>query len=172
MKQRNLSYEILLVLQKGEKHQRELARLLNETQPRVGRILNKLIEDNLLDIKKVGKNNIYFLKNTIETKETIKILEHYKVLKLVSQWPNLRKLIQFIQNSKKIKKAIIFGSYAKFRATKNSDIDLYLDSTDSQLKNEIELLSEKVSLQTGKISKENPLFTEILNNHIILKGSI
>ena len=66
--------------------------------------------------------------------------------------------------------AIIFGSYAKGLAHKDSDIDVYIETTNLQLKKDIEQLNTKLSVKIGKYNSTNILIQEIEKNHVIIKG--
>ena len=134
------------------------------------RKFKELYEENVFDYKEEGKNKIYFMKKTSEARAYIFMAENYKVLKSLRKYPNLRKVIEKIQNDSRIKLAIIFGSYAKASANKNSDIDIYIETEEKNIKKDIELLSSKVSVKIGKYNKDNLLIKEIEDNHIIIKG--
>ncbi|MBI4447428.1 nucleotidyltransferase domain-containing protein, partial [Candidatus Woesearchaeota archaeon] len=69
-----------------------------------------------------------------------------------------------------IRLAILFGSYAKGTANKESDIDIYIDTKDANLKEEVELISSKISVKIGKYNKESLLIKEIEKAHVIIKG--
>ena len=79
------------------------------------------------------------------------------------KWPN-------IQKNKKIGLAILFGSYAKGRATNDSDIDIYIATEDRELKKKIELVDSKLNVKIGKYNQKSPLIKEIEKDHVILKG--
>ncbi len=66
--------------------------------------------------------------------------------------------------------AIIFGSYAKELAHKDSDIDIYLETENRKIKKDIENLNSKLSVKIGKYDKNNLLIKEIKKDHIIIKG--
>ncbi len=66
--------------------------------------------------------------------------------------------------------AILFGSYAKLIAKKQSDIDLYIDTDDKKIKKDVELINTKLSVKIGRYDKDNLLIKEIEKNHVIIKG--
>ncbi len=98
------------------------------------------------------------------------MVESYKLKKAVEKYPSLRNLIERIQENKKIKLAIIFGSYAKFSANKESDIDLYIETLNQKLKQEIEKIDSRINAKIGKYDKKSLLIKEIEKNYIIIKG--
>jgi predicted nucleotidyltransferase len=97
------------------------------------------------------------------------MVEKYKLLKTLEKYPYLRSIIEKIQKDKKIKLAILFGSYAKGLAKQDSDIDIYIDTT-NKTKKELEALDTKLSIKIGKFNSSSLLAKEIIKNHIILKG--
>jgi predicted nucleotidyltransferase len=119
------------------------------------RIVNKLKEENILDYKIEGKNKIFFLKDNFES-----ITKYYKFLKLL-QIVKLRMIIKKITKNELI---VLFESYAKNIQTKNSDIDIYIETQDEKKS------SEKLSIKIGKLNKENFLSKEIIKDHVIIKN--
>lgn len=71
---------------------------------------------------------------------------------------------------KKIDLAILFGSYVKGIAHKDSDIDIYIDTRNNKLKEEVELIDSKISVKIGSYNQESILIKEIEKNHMIIKG--
>ena len=110
------------------------------------------------------------MKKTTEAKSYVFIAENYKLIKLLEKYPNLRNAIEKIQRNKKISLAVIFGSYAKYLAKKDSDIDIYIETADKKLKRDIELINSKINVKIGKYDKNNLLIKEIEKNHVIIKG--
>ncbi len=166
----NLEFEIILVLLKGKFHLREISRILKESHATILRKINLLTEMNILDYKKEGKNNVYFIKKNIVARHFIYQAEHYKLLKIIKKYPKLAIILGDI--SEKIREDIIilFGSYAKFSAKEDSDIDIYVESNKNELKNKLKQISSKISLKMGKFDSNSLLIKEIIKNHVILKG--
>src|SRR3989338_1455082 len=71
---------------------------------------------------------------------------------------------------KRIKLAVLFGSYAKGIAKLESDIDIYIDTANKTIKGELSLINSKLSIKIGDYNKSNLLIREIEKNHVILKG--
>ncbi|MBU0959512.1 MAG: nucleotidyltransferase domain-containing protein, partial [Nanoarchaeota archaeon] len=82
----------------------------------------------------------------------------------------LRKIVEKIQKDKKIKLAILFGSYVKGLEKKDSDIDIYIETNNKKVKQDLELIDSKINVKIGKYDKENLLIKEIEKDHVIIKG--
>jgi predicted nucleotidyltransferase len=165
-----ISYDILEQLLKKDNHIRGIAKSMNTNQMTVSRRIKELENQNIVDFRQEGKNKVYFLKDTIEKNEILKMLEHHKLIEIITKKPIIRKVVGNIRDNKKIKLAILFGSYAKGNETKESDIDLYIETQDRNLKKEITLINSKLSVKIGKFDKTNLLVKEIIKNHIIITG--
>ena len=165
-----LTYEVVSILLKEEKHTRGIAEKLNINHMAIVRQMRELIKQNVVDFRKEGKNKVYFLKSSMEAKNYIFMSEYYKLNKTLKKYPELRSLIDSIQKNRTIKLAILFGSYAKGTATKNSDIDLFVETRNKKLKEKLELLNSRLRVQIGKYNRSNPVIREIERDHIIVKG--
>jgi predicted nucleotidyltransferase len=169
MLQKRNDFEIIEELRKSQRHIRELAEILNLIPSTVMRTIKKLEEENIVDFKEEGKNKKYFLKETLEAKTYLFMTEHYKILKILQQ-PNLRRIIKKIQEKTNDELIILFGSYAKGNAKKESDIDLFIETSNKEIKEKIKQINEKISLKIGKLEKNSPLTKEIEKNHIIINN--
>ena len=86
-------------------------------------------------------------------------------------------MIKEILNSFSIKKAILFGSYAKNTPTSTSDIDIVIDS-DGKLLNIyfyglleelVEKLQKNIDLfEISEIQKDSPIYNEIKKEGIVI----
>jgi predicted nucleotidyltransferase len=170
MSQKSYNLEIVGNLLKNNNHIRGLAKDLETNQTTISRKIRELGKENVVDFRKEGKNKVYFLKKTLEAKEYAYLTEHYKLLQLLKKYPLLKSIIQNIKSNNNIKLAILFGSYAKERAHRQSDIDLFVETEDRKLKKEIELINTKLSVKTGKYDPKNILIKEIEKDHVIIKG--
>jgi predicted nucleotidyltransferase len=170
MEQNNYKLRIVNELVKEKQHVRALAKKLKTNHTTILRKLRELSNENVLDFKEQGKNKIYFLKNTSEVKSYIFMAENYKLNQLLKKYPNLRKIVESIQRNKKIKLAIIFGSYAKGLAKKISDIDIYIETINKEIKKELEIVNSRANIKMGKYDSANLLIKEIEKNHVIIKG--
>ena len=68
------------------------------------------------------------------------------------------------------KMIVLFGSYAKLNPKDDSDIDIYIDTTDKTIKMAVNNINEKISAKIGGFNKEDLLIQEIIKNHIIIRG--
>lgn len=160
---------IIEILQKESDHIRNIAKKLNLVPSTVMRTLNLLQKENVVDFKKEGKNNKYFLKETLEAEIYLQLSENYKLLK-ISEQPNLRRIIKELKTSSSEELIILFGSYAKNTATNTSDIDIYIETNDSSLKQKLSKISDKLNIKIGNFDKDSALGKEIIKNHIIIQN--
>lgn len=170
MKQKSYKLEIVGILLNNEDHVREIAKKLDTNPMNITRKIKELEKENVVDYKEEGKNKRYFLKKTIEAKNYVFSAENYKLNKLLKKYPILRNTIEKIQKNKKVDLAILFGSYAKNDAKEDSDIDIYIETTNNKIKEEVSLINSKLSIKIGKYDKTNLLIKEIEKNHVIIKG--
>lgn len=166
----NFTNEIILTILNGELHVRGLASKLNTNHVTIINKLRDLVAENVLDFRLKGKNKVYFLKKTIEAKNYVLVAELYKLNKTLRLYPVLRHIGEKIQQNKKMKLAILFGSYAKGVADEKSDIDIFVETKDRDLKRQLEQLNSKLSVKIGSYDKSNPVIKEIEKNHVIIKG--
>lgn len=92
----------------------------------------------------------------------------------------LKELFKPIFKNYNVKKAILFGSYAKNKQTKNSDIDIMIDS-DGKLLNInfyglledlVEASGKKIDLfEITEINKNSTLYNSIMKEGIIIYNS-
>ncbi|MEN6378624.1 MAG: nucleotidyltransferase domain-containing protein [Methanofastidiosum sp.] len=163
-------YEIILVLLKGENHIREIARKLKTNQTSVKRRLDELYKQNIVDYRIEGKNYVYFIKKSLEARSFVIMSESYSLILFLNKYPKIKGIIKKLIEKENIDMAIIFGSYAKGIPTESSDIDVYIESEDLNLKKEIELIDSRLSVKIGRYDRENLLIKEIESAHIVIKG--
>lgn len=170
MEQKDYKLEIVNMLLQGRNHARGIAPKIGTNHMLVARKIKELARDNAVDFVQEGKNRAYFLKKTAEARACTFMAENYKLILVLSRYPGLRGIIEKIQKDKRVRMAILFGSYAKTMATKDSDIDIYIRTKDRNLKKELQLLDTKLSVKIGEYDKKNLLIQEIEKNHVIIKG--
>ncbi|MCX6710264.1 MAG: nucleotidyltransferase domain-containing protein [Candidatus Woesearchaeota archaeon] len=134
------------------------------------RTMKHLEEENVVDFKLEGKNKKYSLKETPEAKSYLIMAEHYKFIKLM-QNAKMRKIAKELIEQTAGELIVIFGSYAKGTETSESDIDVYLETQNRELKEKLSEISEKLSIKIGKLDKENLLVKEIIKNHVIIQNA-
>mgnify|MGYP001583362828 CR=1 FL=1 len=160
---------IVLELLKAPGHIRALAKKLGTNQMTISRKVKELEKSNVVDYRQEGRNNVYFIKKTVEAQEYVLIAEHFKLVRTLQQSPVLRNVIQQIKPNSKIRLALLFGSYASGLAHKDSDIDIYVETTDKNLKKEITQINLKASVKIGRYDPNSILIKEIENNHVVIK---
>jgi len=166
----NLEFEVVLQLIRLDSYGRDLARELDVPLTNIQRSLQSLQENNIIDFKKIGNNKIYSLKNNLIARQIIFNAENYKLLNLISKYPYLEHLLEDILKQSSSNLVILFGSYAKFRANKNSDIDLYIETKDKNIKKKLEDLHSRLNVKIGLFDNRSLLIQEIIKDHVILKG--
>lgn len=171
MEQKSYKLEIVEGLLKQRNHVRGLAKVLKINHMMVSRKMRELLKENVVDYVQEGKNKVYHLKKTEEARVYALMAEDYKLLKLLKGYPHLRKIIQGIQANKKVGLAVLFGSYAKGLAKKDSDIDIYVETAERGIKQSIGLLDSKLSVKIGKYDKTSLLIKELEKDHVIIKGA-
>ena len=136
--------------------------------------LTKLEKAKILKSKIEGKNK-YFLLNleNIKTKSYLQQAEIYQTDIFIEKYPAFK---MFLKSLKITAPIIVFGSFAKFTADKNSDLDILVIS-DKELKLPFHLLpfkphqiimTEKTFLKA--LNQQENLIKEIEDNHIILNN--
>ena len=169
MEQKLYNYEILLNLLKGANHLRQIAKELKTNHMTIKRALDALVNQNALDVKKQGKNNVFSIKKTLEAEKLVLMAEIYNFNKFIKKHPELRRELEEL---KKIKADIIviFGSCSKGTETPKSDIDIYIETKSRNIKEEAEKINAKFSVKIGEYDKSNLLIKEIEKEHVIVKG--
>ena len=166
----NLELEIILVLIKNKIHLREIARILKEPHPTVLRKINNLVKENVLDYNEEGRNKVFFIKNNLKAKNYVYSAEIYKLSKLLRMHAELGIIFENIKKNFPKGMIILFGSYAKGISKKESDIDIYIETTDNKVKHKIQDLNSRLSLKIGKFDINSLLVKEIIKNHVIIRG--
>lgn len=166
----DIKLELIGELQKQNKYVRELNIILNIPKSTISDKLKELYKQNIIDFKIDGRNKQYFIKNTIEGRTYLKFYEIYKFSKLIEKYSNLKLILDELTNKSNNELIILFGSYSKFKAGEKSDIDIYIETTNKKLKEEINLINSKINVKIGKFDKESNLGKEILLNHIIIQN--
>ena len=169
-KKDSMELEIIQSLLKQECHVRGLAKTLNESHSTILRKLNKSVEQNVIDYKKEGKNKVFFLKKNMFSRNYILQAEIYKFNTLLNKYPELVIILEQILKKVSCKLIIIFGSYAKFRAKKESDIDIYIETRNRNIKMTVENVHSKINVKIGSFDIKSNLIKEIIKDHVIVRG--
>lgn len=149
---------------------------------KLSRLPLKTCQNTLLNLEKSkilksqieGKNKYFALNlENIKTKSYLQQSEIYQTDLFIEKYSQIK---MFLKSLKTTAPIIVFGSFAKFTADKNSDLDLLVIS-DKELKLPFHLLpfkphqinmAEKTFLKA--IDKQEDLIKEIEENHIILNN--
>ncbi|MBI2543218.1 MAG: nucleotidyltransferase domain-containing protein [Candidatus Aenigmarchaeota archaeon] len=166
----NMDSMIILLLLKGENHLRGIAKQLSESHSTILRRLDKLVKENVLDYKKEGRNKVFFIRKNLQAKSYVFNAERYKMIKMLKKYPELNIIISELLKKNKESIIVIFGSYAKFLAKQDSDIDVYVETGDRKVKEELESVHTKIKVKIGDFDLDSQLIKEIIKNHIILRG--
>ncbi|MBU2616461.1 MAG: nucleotidyltransferase domain-containing protein [Nanoarchaeota archaeon] len=169
MEQKDYKMEIVKSLIHGKNHIRGIARALETNHMMIVRKMKELLGSNVVDFVSEGKNKRYFLKKSPEARAFFIMAENYLVVQSLKKYPCLRDIVQKIQGDKDVKLSLLFGSYAKGLARKNSDIDIFIETENIEIKKKYSAIDSKVSVKIGRLGGDL-LSKEIEGNHIILKG--
>lgn len=166
-----LKFDIVLTLLKEKKsHVRGIAQNIGASPSKVSRTLKEMVKKNIVDFETAGKNKVFRLKKGIESASYAYMAEHYKLFKLFQKYPEMAVICEDILKKTDEKLIVLFGSYAKFRANKNSDIDVYVETKNRNTKTDIENINSKLSVKIGSFDTSSFLAKEIIKYHIILRG--
>jgi len=165
----NMDSEIILLLIRDANHLRSIAKQLNESHSTVLRRLNRLVKENVLDYRKEGRNKVFFIRKNLQARNYVFNAERYKMIKLLKKYPELNIIIGDILR-KTNDLTILFGSYAKFLAKHDSDIDIYVETGDRKIKEELKSVHSKLGVKIGDFDLDSQLIKEIIKNHVILRG--
>ncbi|PIU72301.1 hypothetical protein COS79_03580 [Candidatus Woesearchaeota archaeon CG06_land_8_20_14_3_00_33_13] len=123
-----------------------------------------------MDYKAEGKNHVYFIKKNIISKLFILNAENYKLSNVLIKHPELEPIFNDIIKKSKCSLIVLFGSYAKGIPKKDSDIDIYIETTSQKIKEEVQKIYGLISVKIGKFNPDDLLVKEIIKNHVIIKG--
>lgn len=166
----NISLEIMLVLLKGKMHVRKIAQELGVPHSTVHRRVNELVTLNVLDFRMEGKNKVIFVKKSFQASNHVFNAERYKLIQLLQVYPKLNIILEEMLAKTDARLVILFGSYAKFIARNTSDIDIYVETTDEEVKSKMESVNSKIQIKIGEFDMNSYLIKEIIKNHVIVKG--
>ena len=169
-KRNNLELDIIELLLKTDNHVRGIAKKLKESHSTILRKLNNLKKENVIDSRREGKNKIFFLKQNIISQNYILQTELHKLTKLLKRHPELSVIFEEILKKTNEKLIVLFGSYAKGLAKKNSDIDIYIETKSRNVKKSIEEIHSKINAKIGTFDIKSPLIKEIIKDHVIIRG--
>ncbi len=159
---------------KAEFYLRQISRLTELPLKTCQNVLVELEKEKILKGKIEGKNKYFSLNlNNIQTKSYLLKAEIYKTDNFLEEYPQFKTFLKSFNTTVPI---IVFGSFAKFKAEKDSDLDILSLSKEEQ-KVPFHLLPYKIhqnNLSEGAFKKalieRETLIQEIMENHIILNN--
>ena len=163
--------DILVIFTYGYNKKRyslEISKKLGIPNRTVSRKLNKACQLGFLKYIREGRNRLYFLNLDLNfTFHLLLVLETYKAMKFLSENSKINLILEKFKTDK-----IIFGSYAKNKNTKKSDLDIVFFDKVNLDNSFIEIhpqFSSKMEFRKA-LFKKNTLSLEIIENHIILSN--
>lgn len=153
---------------------REISRLAGISVKATLNALKSLERNKILKSAVHGKNKYFTLNfDNILTKFCLNQAELYKTALFLQKYPWFRPFVKGIETSAPI---IVFGSFARFKAGKDSDVDI-LTISSKPLKLPSHLLPNKIhqinlteEAFAESIEKQEALLKEIEASHIILNN--
>jgi len=157
---------------------REVQKLLKISPRTAQLILNNLEKRTILESKSRGKIKIYKIKKNIIAKQYLVLAENYKKIRFLEQKPLIKQIIEkimpFVDGV-----MVVFGSYAKNLEKNNSDLDIFVIGSHKRQK--IKEVSNTYGIKINVKQYGSKLFEmkwsedilvrEVLNNHILIKGT-
>ena len=159
---------------KSEFYLRQISKLAKIPLKTCQNSLINLEKERVLKSKTEGKNKYFTLNlDNIQTKSYLLKAEIYKTDNFLEKYPEFKTFLKSLNTNLLI---IIFGSFAKFKNEKNSDLDLFIVSENEQ-KLPFHLLPYKIhqinlsekSFKKALMEKET-FVQEIMKNHVILNN--
>ncbi|PIN78211.1 hypothetical protein COV14_04445 [Candidatus Woesearchaeota archaeon CG10_big_fil_rev_8_21_14_0_10_33_12] len=159
---------------KAEFYLRQIAKLAKLPVKTCQNFLSQLEKDKILKGKIEGKNKYFSLNlDNIQTKSYLLQAEIHKTDLFLENYPQIKTFLKSFNTNIPI---IVFGSFAKLKANKDSDIDLFIVSEKGQ-KLPFHLLPYKVhqvNLSENSFMKslkeQEVIIKEIEENHVILNN--
>jgi len=174
---RNNELEILLLYASDYKQQyylREISKRTKIPLKTVQNTLKNLEKTNIIKATVKGKHKYFTLNlSNIQTKFSIMQAELYKTKLFLERYTQCKPFIKNITSSLPI---IVFGSFSKFTANKNSDLDVLIISAKETalpshlLPNKIHQINVSKKAFVKALDKKEPLLKEVQASHIILNN--
>ena len=159
---------------KAKFYLRQISKLAKLPLKTCQNILVNLEKERILKSKIEGKNKYFSLNlENISTKSFLLKAEIHKTDTFLEKYPEFKTFLKSINTNSVL---IVFGSFAKFKANKDSDLDLFIVSNKEE-NLPFHLLSYKIHQNRLKeesfkkvIFEKETLIKEIEENHIILNN--
>jgi len=161
-------------------HIREIARKTSVDVKSIQLQLQKLEKINVLSSITRGKNKEFSLNQDIIARYYLVMAECFATIAYLKRYFLIKKMLTQIEPY--IDGIIVlFGSFAKNKHTKESDIDLFVISTKIDKKiilRASEMINKDINVKLyskenflNGLQRDDPLVKEVISNHIILKGA-
>ncbi len=145
---------------------REVEKLLKISPRTAQLILEDLENKGILESKTKGKIKAYTLKRNTSSQRYILFAEHYKTIVFFEKNLIIKEIIEkistFISGI-----GIVFGSYVKNAANKESDLDIFIAGEYD--KNEIKKVSQTYGIEISAKCYPLKTFEKNINNDVLLK---
>jgi len=159
---------------KSEFYLREISRLAKLPLKTCQNILINLEKARILKSKVEGKNKYFSLNlDNIQAKSSLLKAEIYKTETFLEKYPEFKTFLKSTNTNSII---IVFGSFARLKADKNSDLDLFIISNREE-KLPAHLLPYKIHKNSlteksfkKAVAEKEALMQEINSNHLILNN--
>ena len=176
-KKRNKELEVIaLYLENyaGRFYLRQISKLANLPLKTCQNVVGVLEKEKIVKSKVEGKNKYFSLNlDNIQTKSYLLQAEIYTADKFLKKHPSFKTFLKSVHTSASL---IVFGSYAKSTAGKDSDIDMLVLSDKKQdlpfhlLPYETHLLTMEEETFKNVLEKKEGIAKEIEENHVILNN--
>ncbi len=163
----------------------EVAKSLKEYYSFVHRTVNKLIKDGVITKEKAGKS--YLCSINLDSEKTVALIQLSEIEKKNDFYNSNKELkviledfVKSVESTANPISIVLFGSYAKSTATKESDIDILLII---KTKAGIDKITKEVYAKYGKEinavlmtsgdfkkQKDKALIKEVIKDHYVLYG--
>ena len=159
---------------KAEFYLRQIAKLAKLPVKTCQNILSQLEKDKILKGKVEGKNKYFSLNlDNIQTKSYLLQAEIHKTDMFLENYPQIKTFLKSFNTNIPI---IVFGSFAKLKANRNSDMDLFIVSEKGQelpfhlLPYKVHQVNLSESSFMKSLKEQEIIIKEIEENHVILNN--
>ncbi len=159
---------------KAEFYLRQIAKLTKLPLKTCQNTLYNLEKEKILKSKVDGKNKYFSLNlDNIQTKSYLLQAEIFKLDNFLNHYPEFKTFLKSIHSNIPI---IIFGSFAKMKADKDSDLDMLVLSKEEQkfpnhlITHKIHQINLSEDSFKKAINEKETIIKEIEENHIILNN--
>ena len=174
---RNTGLEVIALYTgnyKAEFYLRQIAKLAKLPVKTCQNILSQLEKDKILKGKVEGKNKYFSLNlDNIQTKSYLLQAEIHKTDMFLENYPQIKTFLKSFNTNIPI---IVFGSFAKLKANRNSDMDLFIVSEKGQelpfhlLPYKVHQVNLSENSFIKSLKEQEIIIKEIEENHVILNN--